>query len=87
MSLFFSILGHIAPLLFFLSDMPRNRKKKPPVFNLWHLMSAYKERHVTAWSFTQFLRDQASDSEEVVTPLMLDGTYLTLRRNSKGASR
>ena len=28
---------------------------------------------------TQFLRDQASDSEEVVTPLMLDGTYLSLR--------
>ena len=26
---------------------------------------------------TQFLRDQASDSEEVVTPLMLDGTYLS----------
>jgi len=25
----------------------------------------------------QFLRDQASDSEEVVTPLMLDGTYLS----------
>ena len=24
----------------------------------------------------EFLRDQASDSEEVVTPLMLDGTYL-----------
>ena len=24
-----------------------------------------------------FLRDQASDSEEVVTPLMLDGTYLS----------
>ena len=26
---------------------------------------------------TQLLRDQASDSEEVVRPLMLDGTYLT----------
>ena len=26
---------------------------------------------------TQFLRDQACDSEEVVTPLMLDGTYLS----------
>ena len=26
---------------------------------------------------TQFLRDQASDSEEVVTPPMLDGTYLS----------
>jgi len=26
---------------------------------------------------TQFLRVQASDSEEVVTPLMLDGTYLS----------
>ena len=26
---------------------------------------------------TQFLRDQASDSEEVVIPLMLDGTYLS----------
>ena len=26
---------------------------------------------------TQFLRDEASDSEEVVTPLMLDGTYLS----------
>ena len=26
---------------------------------------------------TQFLRDQASDSEEVDTPLMLDGTYLS----------
>jgi len=26
---------------------------------------------------TQFLRDQAIDSEEVVTPLMLDGTYLS----------
>ena len=26
---------------------------------------------------TQFLRDQASDSEKVVTPLMLDGTYLS----------
>ena len=26
---------------------------------------------------TQFLRDQASDSEEVVTALMLDGTYLS----------
>ena len=26
---------------------------------------------------TQFLRDQASDSEEVVTSLMLDGTYLS----------
>ena len=25
----------------------------------------------------QFMRDQASDSEEVVTPLMLDGTYLS----------
>jgi hypothetical protein len=25
----------------------------------------------------QFLRDQASDSNEVVTPLMLDGTYLS----------
>ena len=25
----------------------------------------------------QFLRDQASDSDEVVTPLMLDGTYLS----------
>ena len=24
-----------------------------------------------------FLRDQASDSDEVVTPLMLDGTYLS----------
>ncbi len=34
--------------------------------------------HVTAWPInTQFLRDQASDSEEVVTPLMLDGTYLS----------
>ena len=31
---------------------------------------------------TQFLRDQASDSEEVVTPLMLDGTYLS--RNFSG---
>ena len=30
---------------------------------------------------TQFLRDQASDSEEVVRPLMLDGTYLS--RNSR----
>ena len=29
---------------------------------------------------TQVKRDQASDSEEVVTPLMLDGTYLS--RNS-----
>ena len=29
---------------------------------------------------THFLWDQASDSEEVVTPLMLDGTYLS--RNS-----
>ena len=26
---------------------------------------------------TQFLKDRASDSEEVVTPLMLDGTYLS----------
>ena len=26
---------------------------------------------------SQFLRDQDSDSEEVVTPLMLDGTYLS----------
>ncbi len=26
---------------------------------------------------TQFIREQASDSEEVVTPLMLDGTYLS----------
>ena len=26
---------------------------------------------------TQFLRDEASDSEEVVTSLMLDGTYLS----------
>lgn len=26
---------------------------------------------------TQFLRDEASDSEEVLTPLMLDGTYLS----------
>jgi len=26
---------------------------------------------------TQFLREQASDSEEVVTPLTLDGTYLS----------
>jgi len=26
---------------------------------------------------SQFLRDQASDSDEVVTPLMLDGTYLS----------
>ena len=26
---------------------------------------------------TQFLRDPASDREEVVTPLMLDGTYLS----------
>ena len=26
---------------------------------------------------TQFLRDQASDTEEVVTPLMQDGTYLS----------
>ena len=26
---------------------------------------------------TQFLRDQASDNEEVVTPIMLDGTYLS----------
>jgi len=26
---------------------------------------------------TQFLRDQASDSEEAVTSLMLDGTYLS----------
>eukprot|EP00415_Alexandrium_ostenfeldii_P000897 UN0897 len=29
---------------------------------------------------TQFLKDRASDSEEVVTPLMPDGTYLS--RNS-----
>ena len=28
-------------------------------------------------SSNQFLRDQASDREEVVTPLMLDGTYLS----------
>ena len=26
---------------------------------------------------TQFLRDEGSDSEEVITPLMLDGTYLS----------
>ena len=26
---------------------------------------------------SQFLRDQASDTDEVVTPLMLDGTYLS----------
>ena len=26
---------------------------------------------------TQFLRDEASDSQEVVLPLMLDGTYLS----------
>ena len=26
---------------------------------------------------TQFLRDHVSDSEEVDTPLMLDGTYLS----------
>eukprot|EP00421_Protoceratium_reticulatum_P070201 CAMPEP_0168420968 /NCGR_PEP_ID=MMETSP0228-20121227/33041_1 /TAXON_ID=133427 /ORGANISM="Protoceratium reticulatum, Strain CCCM 535 (=CCMP 1889)" /LENGTH=53 /DNA_ID=CAMNT_0008434865 /DNA_START=60 /DNA_END=218 /DNA_ORIENTATION=+ len=26
---------------------------------------------------TQFLRDQASDSEEVMETLMLDGTYLS----------
>lgn len=26
---------------------------------------------------TQFLRDEGSDSEEVLTPLMLDGTYLS----------
>ena len=31
---------------------------------------------------TQFLRDQASDREEVVTPLMLDGTYLSTHRLS-----
>ena len=30
-----------------------------------------------------FLRDQASDSEEVVTPLMLDGTYLSRNSLSK----
>ena len=34
---------------------------------------------------TQFLRDQASDSEEVVIPLMLDGTYLS--RNSMSGIR
>ena len=33
---------------------------------------------------TQFLRDQASDSEEVVTPLMLDGTYLSRNLDSCG---
>ena len=26
---------------------------------------------------TQFLTDEGSDSEEVITPLMLDGTYLS----------
>ena len=36
-----------------------------------------KHKPRTAYRMTQFLRDQASDSEEVVTPLMLDGTYLS----------
>ena len=35
---------------------------------------------------TQFLRDQASDSEEVVTPLMLDGTYLSRNFATLGPS-
>ena len=26
---------------------------------------------------TQFVRDASSDSEEVITPLMLDGTYVS----------
>ena len=34
---------------------------------------------------TQFLRDQASDSEEVVTPLMLDGTYLSRKSDTVAA--
>jgi hypothetical protein len=33
-----------------------------------------------------FLRDQASDSEEVVTPLMLDGTYLSRNFATLGPS-
>ena len=35
---------------------------------------------------TQFLRDQGSDSEEVVTPLMLDGTYLSRNFATLGPS-
>jgi len=35
---------------------------------------------------TQFLRDQGSDSEEVVTPLMLDGTYLSKNFATLGPS-
>jgi len=31
---------------------------------------------------TQFLRDQDNDREEVVTPLMLDGTYLSRNHRS-----
>jgi hypothetical protein len=34
----------------------------------------------------QFLRDQGSDSEEVVTPLMLDGTYLSKNFATLGPS-
>jgi hypothetical protein len=35
---------------------------------------------------SQFLRDQASDSDEVVTPLMLDGTYLSMNFATLGPS-
>jgi hypothetical protein len=35
---------------------------------------------------TQFLRDQGSDSEEVVTALMLDGTYLSRNFATLGPS-
>merc|ERR1712072_242367 len=36
---------------------------------------------------SQFLRDQASDSDEVVTPLMLDGTYLSRNVPSGGVTK
>ena len=35
---------------------------------------------------TQFLRDKVSDSEEVVSPLMLDGTYLSRNFATLGPS-
>jgi len=46
-----------------------------------HLMAFQKEKlvnsHFLSSDYSRCNRDQASDSNEVVIPLMLDGTYLS----------
>ena len=45
---------------------------------LRQLFLEFEKAMIESLSFVfQFLRDQASDREEVVIPLMLDGTYLS----------